>query len=367
MPASRWSSMSTPPWSLRTARRRTPGRRSRGYGFHPLCAFVDHGGAGTGEPLSIMLRPGNAGSNTALDHIAVISAALRQLPGNRRGKQVLVRIDGAGSTHKVIDWLTGRRLSYSVGFTLPENTPDLLRRIPEHVWTPAYDAVDEVRDGAWVTALTDLLHRSRPATRPRAAPPAPGPLRGPHPHRQGHRPDQPAADLLQRQPDLVRRRGPGRRHHRLDADARLRRHRGPSMGTQEAALPDLHHPRDPGPQRAAGLAAPVRPITLGRNDPNRAGQTGRPRPRLSRSPPSRRPPRDPRPWNRRPPGRHRDAVSHPQSRITHTRHQNCPTPPASRHRERSRLVPRQRTKPGHHPRSERSSRPGGSKVTQVRS
>ncbi|WP_024285360.1 IS1380 family transposase [Cellulomonas sp. KRMCY2] len=129
----------------------------KGFGFHPLCAFVDHGPAGTGEPLAIMLRPGNAGSNTAADHITVISAALRQLPGARRGKSVLVRIDGAGSTHKVIDWLTGRRLSYSVGFTLPENTPDLLRLIPEHVWTEACDAHDAVRDGAWVAELTHLL------------------------------------------------------------------------------------------------------------------------------------------------------------------------------------------------------------------
>jgi len=132
----------------------------RGFGFHPLCAFVDHGPAGTGEPVGIMLRPGNAGSNTAADHITVISAALGQLPGNRRGKQVLVRIDGAGSTHKVIEWLTRRRLSYSVGFTLPENTPDLLRLIPEHVWTPAYDAVDDVRDGAWVAELTHLMDLS---------------------------------------------------------------------------------------------------------------------------------------------------------------------------------------------------------------
>lgn len=132
----------------------------RGFGFHPLTAFVDHGPAGTGEPLSIMLRPGNAGSNTAADHIAVLTAALRQLPAGRAGKSVLVRIDGAGSTHKLIEWLTGRRLAYSVGFTLPENTPDLLRRIPEHVWTPAYDAHDAVRDGAWVAELTDLLDLS---------------------------------------------------------------------------------------------------------------------------------------------------------------------------------------------------------------
>jgi hypothetical protein len=129
----------------------------KGFGFHPLCAFVDHGAAGTGEPLAIALRPGNAGSNTAADHIAVIGAALRQLPGGRRGKSVLVRIDGAGSTHKVIDWLTGRRLAYSVGFTLPENTPDLLKRISKDVWTEAYDAHDGVRDGAWVAELTHLM------------------------------------------------------------------------------------------------------------------------------------------------------------------------------------------------------------------
>ena len=132
----------------------------KGFGFHPLCAFVDHGQAGTGELLAIALRPGNAGSNTAADHIAVISAALAQLPAGRAGKSVLVRIDGAGSTHEVIDRLTRRRLAYSVGFTLPENTPDLLKLIPEDVWTEAYDAHDSVRDGAWVAELTHLMDLS---------------------------------------------------------------------------------------------------------------------------------------------------------------------------------------------------------------
>lgn len=58
----------------------------RGSGFHPLGAFVDHGLAGTGEPLAMSLRPGNAGSNTATDHITVILDALRQLPGHRPGR-----------------------------------------------------------------------------------------------------------------------------------------------------------------------------------------------------------------------------------------------------------------------------------------
>ena len=129
----------------------------RGFGFHPLCAFVDHGPAGTGEPVAVLLRAGNAGSNTATDHLQVISEALAQIPGSTRGKSVLVRIDGAGGSHKVIEALTRRRLAYSVGFTLPENTPDLLKLIPEHVWTPAYDATDAVRDGAWVAELTHLM------------------------------------------------------------------------------------------------------------------------------------------------------------------------------------------------------------------
>jgi hypothetical protein len=133
----------------------------RGFGFHPLCVFVDHGALGTGEPLQIRLRPGNAGSNTAADHIAVVKSALKQLPGHttgtRPGRKVLVRVDGAGSTHAFLDWLSGQRLSYSVGFGLPDHTPDLLAKIPEEVWAPAYDAHDQVRDGAWVAELTDLL------------------------------------------------------------------------------------------------------------------------------------------------------------------------------------------------------------------
>jgi Transposase DDE domain group 1 len=129
-----------------------------------LCAFGDHGPDGTGEPLAILLRPGNAGSNTAADHISVIRQALAQLPGqrpgHRPGRKVLIRTDGAGGTRGLIEWLTGQRLSYSVGFTLPTNTPDLLAKIPDQAWTPAYDAHDQVRDGAWVAELTGLIDLS---------------------------------------------------------------------------------------------------------------------------------------------------------------------------------------------------------------
>lgn len=133
----------------------------RGYGHHPLWAFADHGQDGTGEPLSVLLRPGNAGSNTAADHITVLRDALRQLPGvqpgGRAGRKVLVRVDGAGATHALLDWLTGQRLSYSVGFGLPGNTAELLAKIPDEVWEVAVDSGGQVRDGAWVAELTGLL------------------------------------------------------------------------------------------------------------------------------------------------------------------------------------------------------------------
>lgn len=133
----------------------------RGYGHHPLWVFADHGSDGTGEPLAVLLRPGNAGSNTAADHITVLQQALRQLPGHRAGtrpgREVLVRIDGAGATHGLLDWMVGQHLSYSVGFGLPANTPDLLALIPDEVWQVAHDSDGSVRDGAWVAELTGLL------------------------------------------------------------------------------------------------------------------------------------------------------------------------------------------------------------------
>ncbi len=54
------------------------------YGFHPLGAFADHGAGAGGEPLAILLRAGNAGSNTAAEHIEVTKLALAQLPRKLR-------------------------------------------------------------------------------------------------------------------------------------------------------------------------------------------------------------------------------------------------------------------------------------------
>ena len=134
----------------------------KGYGFHPLCAFVDHGAQGTGELLAIQLRPGNAGSNTAADHIAVLRDAFRQLPGHspdrRPGKSVLVRTDGAGCTHQLISWLVAQRVQYSIGYTLPTDAGEIIEQIPPQCWTPAWDADGQPREGAWVAELTGMLN-----------------------------------------------------------------------------------------------------------------------------------------------------------------------------------------------------------------
>jgi Transposase DDE domain group 1 len=71
-----------------------------GYGFHPLGAWL----ANTAESLAMLLRPGNAGSDTFADHLAVLTAAIRQIPARMRSK-LLVRADGAGASHELISHL----------------------------------------------------------------------------------------------------------------------------------------------------------------------------------------------------------------------------------------------------------------------
>jgi hypothetical protein len=128
------------------------------YGHHPLTAFADHGPAGTGEPLAVMLRAGNAGSNTAADHIEAARLALAQLPAHLR-RRVLIRADSGGGTHDFLAWLTkpGRRLAYSAGFTITEDIAGAILKIPARAWTPAYDADGLARPGAWVAELTGML------------------------------------------------------------------------------------------------------------------------------------------------------------------------------------------------------------------
>ena len=131
-----------------------------GYGFHPLTAWCDN----TGEALATLLRPGNAGSNTAADHITVTDLALAQIPdAHRHGTPILVCADGAGATKP---WLAHLRrirveqhldLRFSVGFTMTATIQAAILALPKQAWTAAIEAGGELREGADVAELTGAL------------------------------------------------------------------------------------------------------------------------------------------------------------------------------------------------------------------
>jgi hypothetical protein len=130
-----------------------------GFGFHPLLCFL----ANTGEALSGRLRPGNAGANTAADHIAVLDQALAQIPdAHRHGTDILVRTDSAGSAKAFLAHIRalrerGLNLRFSVGYAVTEPVRRAVRAVPDHLWHPALDQDGTLRDGAEVAELTGLL------------------------------------------------------------------------------------------------------------------------------------------------------------------------------------------------------------------
>jgi hypothetical protein len=130
------------------------------YGYHPLLVWLDN----TNEALAGILRAGNAGANTAADHITVIDQALAQIPDtDRYGTPILVRADGAGCSRAWLAHLRrlrdqqGLDLRFSVGFTMTDHVQAAILALPGRAWTPAIDADGSVRDGADVAELTGLL------------------------------------------------------------------------------------------------------------------------------------------------------------------------------------------------------------------
>ena len=128
----------------------------RGWGFHPLMAFLDRGD-GLGESLAGMLRPGNAGSNTAADHIDVFEAAIDQLPDLPDGVAVVVRADAAGCTHDFLAYLRAAGVGFSVGYALSDVVRTAIRALRDDAWTPALTQDGAVREGAAAAEITDQL------------------------------------------------------------------------------------------------------------------------------------------------------------------------------------------------------------------
>lgn len=128
--------------------------RKGGFGFHPLCCWLD----GTGEALAGLLRPGNAGANDADDHVEVLDRALDQLP-ERAGEDwsILARSDSAGATHKFAAALRERKLHFSLGYPVQERVGEAAVSLPKRRWKAALDRDGKPREGAWVAELTDRV------------------------------------------------------------------------------------------------------------------------------------------------------------------------------------------------------------------
>ena len=129
------------------------------FGFHPVLAFCDN----SNEALAGLLRPGNAGANTAADLIAVLDAALAQIPDEfRHGYPMLVRLDGAGASKALLAHIRslhehGVHAEFSIGWAVGEREHTAIATLPAKAWTPAIDIAGDPRESAAVAELTGLL------------------------------------------------------------------------------------------------------------------------------------------------------------------------------------------------------------------
>jgi hypothetical protein len=132
----------------------------KGYGFHPLGAWL----ANTRECLAMLLRPGNAGSNTFADHKDVLAAAIRQVPARFRGK-ILVRVDGAGASHELIKHLLGmssprRKVLFTCGWMITAADEDAIRQVPAAAWKPGVGQDCTIEEDKAVAEITHLMSRA---------------------------------------------------------------------------------------------------------------------------------------------------------------------------------------------------------------
>jgi hypothetical protein len=132
----------------------------KGFGFHPLGAWL----ANTAECLAMLLRPGNAGSNTVTDHIAVLAAAIAQIPGRMRPR-LLVRVDGAGASHELIGHLLSlasprRMVLFTCGWMITPADEDAIARLPASAWQPGLDQDGTVQEDKHAAEITHLLSRA---------------------------------------------------------------------------------------------------------------------------------------------------------------------------------------------------------------
>src|SRR6266513_2358381 len=232
----------------------------KGYGFFPLGTWLDN----TSEALAGILRPGNAGANTAADHIEVLDLALAQLPVAPRGIDpvngvaMLARADSAGCTHEFLNALRRYGIEYSVGFDVTEAVQVAILDVPPDAWVEAIDQDCALRGGAGVAELTDLLDLSAWPVGTRAI----CRREGPHPLCQGHGAAQPSLLRICQQRRVDRGGGHRPGSPRLDPGPVPVRQAGQSRA-QGPAVHGPAHGRAPGAGRRRQQPSPRGGLALG--------------------------------------------------------------------------------------------------------
>jgi Transposase DDE domain group 1 len=112
----------------------------------------------------MLLRPGNAGSNTFDDHKEVLDTALKQVPAPFRRK-VIVRIDGAGASHDLVKHLLTlssprKMLLFTCGWMITASDEAAITAVPEDAWKPGVRQDGTAEDDKDVAEITHLMSRA---------------------------------------------------------------------------------------------------------------------------------------------------------------------------------------------------------------
>jgi Transposase DDE domain group 1 len=142
--------------SAHSEKEEASGNYKGGFGFHPLLCYL----AETGEPLAGLLRPGNAGSNTAADHFEVLQLALEQLPETDLDREILARADIGGRTRGFTQSCRDAGIRFSVGYEVSGALREAILAQPRSAWHQAVDAEGKEREGAHLTELTGCVDLS---------------------------------------------------------------------------------------------------------------------------------------------------------------------------------------------------------------
>src|SRR5436190_131822 len=107
---------------------------------------------------------GTPAPDTFADHLAVLTAAIRQIPARMRSR-LLVRVDGAGASHELISHLLSlssrrRTALFTCGWAITDADEQAIGLLPATGWQAAVDQDGVVQDDKHVAEVTHLMRRA---------------------------------------------------------------------------------------------------------------------------------------------------------------------------------------------------------------